>query len=496
MKSATLILWLLLMPTIARSIDAPPQSPPSGAALLWTSPDPLIVRARELVTAGQLKQAETLLRQAPSDQQATAAAAVAESLETIRRIRQDYSLSAADITRKLGSSVRDLTAADVERWTKSHELQARLIDGQLAYFRREPSNLFRFCTEAIGRRVTPPSASSEPALIEHLKQVIDEAKRTGKVEVTPIAHRIHYTLTVPAHTPGAHAGSIVRAWLPYPQEYRQQSDVKLLSAASGKPVVADNGSPHRTLYFETTIEDPAKPVTFEAIYSYVSRAYYPNLDDSKVQPLPADFDARYLAERPPHIRFSPRLKETAAQIVGGETNPLAKARKLFHWVDSHIAYHAEEEYGIIPAISEHALVDRRGDCGVQGTLFITLCRAAGVPARWQSGWETQPNGNHNMHDWTEIYVAPWGWLPVDPSYGLKKSDDPAVREFYFGHQDSYRMIVNLDYGQPLHPAKQSLRSEPTDFQRGEVEVDGRNLYFNEFEYDFSFTQKSGGEEHP
>jgi hypothetical protein len=140
MKPATLILLLLLMPTtIARSIDAPPPRPPTGAALLWTSTDPLIVRARELVLAGELKQAETLLRQAP------ASAAVDESLETISRIRQDYSLSAADIISKLKPSVRDLSAADVERWTKSHELQARTIDGQLAYFRREPSNLFRFC---------------------------------------------------------------------------------------------------------------------------------------------------------------------------------------------------------------------------------------------------------------------------------------------------------------------------------------------------------------
>jgi transglutaminase-like putative cysteine protease len=128
---------------------------------------------------------------------------------------------------------------------------------------------------------------------------------------------------------------------------------------------------------------------------------------------------------------------------------------------------------------------------VQGTIFITLCRAAGVPARWQSGWQTLPAGNHNMHDWTEIYVAPWGWLPCDPSYGLKASDDPAVREFYFGHQDSYRMIVNLDYGHPLTPPKKSLRSEPADFQRGEVEVDGRNLYFDQFDYDFSFTQTPG-----
>jgi hypothetical protein len=50
------------------------------------------------------------------------------------------------------------------------------------------------------------------------------------------------------------------------------------------------------------------------------------------------------------------------------------------------------------------------------------------------------------------------------------------------------MIVNTDYGCPLVPPKQSLRSEPADFQRGEVEIDGRNLYFDEWDYDFKFEQ--------
>jgi hypothetical protein len=48
------------------------------------------------------------------------------------------------------------------------------------------------------------------------------------------------------------------------------------------------------------------------------------------------------------------------------------------------------------------------------------------------------------------------------------------------------MIVNLDYGWPLHPAKASLRSEPLDFQRGEVEIDGRNLYFDEWSHEIKF----------
>ena len=46
------------------------------------------------------------------------------------------------------------------------------------------------------------------------------------------------------------------------------------------------------------------------------------------------------------------------------------------------------------------------------------------------------------------------------------------------------MIVNLDYARALDPAKTGFRSEPTDFQRGEIEIDGHNLYFNEWSYDF------------
>lgn len=480
----TTIAFLLMTTTVLSAADAP-----TGASLAWTSDDPVITQARLLILRGELAKAESLLKASP----AADPVAASETFDLIGRIRHDYSLTSGALVAKLKNQIPGVQPGDIETWREAGQLQFRTIDGQIAYFRREPSNLFRFCPPAIERRTNKSSTPSSNAfsLTDHLAKVIEEARRTGETQVMPIAHEIHFTLTVPANTPGAKAGSLVRAWLPYPQAYRQQSDVRLISAAPGTPTIAENGSAHRTLYFEQRISDPTKPVTFDAVYAYTSRAYYPALADAKAQSLPADFPREYLAERLPHIRFSPELKRTAAEIVGDESNPLARARKIFFWVDQNIRYHAEEEYGIIPSLSESGLTRRRGDCGVQGTLFITLCRAAGVPARWQSGWQTLPAGNHNMHDWTEIYVAPWGWLPCDPSYGLKQSDDPAVREFYFGHQDSYRMIVNLDYGHPLNPPKQSLRSEPADFQRGEVEVDGKNLYFDQFDYDFSFTQTPG-----
>ena len=96
-------------------------------------------------------------------------------------------------------------------------------------------------------------------------------------------------------------------------------------------------------------------------------------------------------------------------------------------------------------------------------------------------------GSKNLHDWAEMYIAPYGWVVIDPSFVKRTTDDPYVRDFYLGHMDAYRLIVNLDYGQPLDPPKPSLRSAPADFQRGEVELDGPTLYFDDWSYRFTPT---------
>jgi hypothetical protein len=46
-------------------------------------------------------------------------------------------------------------------------------------------------------------------------------------------------------------------------------------------------------------------------------------------------------------------------------------------------------------------------------------------------------------------------------------------------------IANTDYAQPLYPAKMFFRCEIVDFQRGEVEWRGGNLYFNQWNYGFN-----------
>jgi len=444
----------------------------------------LLNRARAAADQGRFQEAEQMLRGKVADSNAPVTGPYATQIEIFRRVRLDYSLTQRQLLAKIKPSIPDVTADDLDQWRQQGVLQFRRIDGQIRYFSSEPKNLFRFCDAARKRRSdtnTAPRAGWKFALPAHLARIVHLAERSNGPILFPVRHHVTYQLAVNKSAKRLKAGAKVRCWLPYPQQYRQQTRVRLLSTQPARYKIAPNAYPQRTICFEQTIKDPATPPVFKVEYEFVTSAYYPNLDPGRVR----SYDQRsqlyqtFTMERAPHIVFTPRIRDVVKRVADGEPNPLLRARKLFHWMDQNIHYCSEMEYSTIPNISDKAIVTRRGDCGVQSLLFITLCRAAGIPARWQSGWETKPNGR-NMHDWAEFYVEPWGWLPADPSYGLQKHADPRVREFYCGHLDPYRMIVNLDYARDLTPEKNSFRSEPNDFQRGEVEIDGHNLYFNQW----------------
>ncbi len=439
---------------------------------------------KALIDEGKFSEAEKLLQAQIADPSAPVTSEAAIQLEVLRRTRYDYALSDRDLLAEIKKSIPDAKQADIDRWRKAGDLQFRMIDGEPRYFRRTVSNLFRFNEDA-KRRQKNATKEKKFNTAKFVEKLVKLSESSPSPEVFPVKHEIHYTMTVHPDHPRVKPGAVVRAWLPFPQEYRQQKDVKLVRSDPPAAHIASKSAPQRSVYFEQKITDASKPPRFEIDVEYLSSAYCPKLDPAKVQPydVKSAVYREFTAERPPHILFTPEVQELAHKIVGDETNPLKKALLIFHWISKNVSWCAEQEYSIIPSLSAKGLKARRGDCGVQGTSFITLCRAAGVPARWQSGWQLKP-GELNMHDWAEIYIEPWGWLPADASWGVMKSTDPAVRDYFCGHIDPYRMIVNVDYGRALEPAKNSFRSEPVDFQRGEIEIDGHNLYFDEWEYKF------------
>ena len=123
---------------------------------------------------------------------------------------------------------------------------------------------------------------------------------------------------------------------------------------------------------------------------------------------------------------------------------------------------------------------------MQTLLFIAMARYQQIPVKWQSGWMMHPNAV-NLHDWSEVYYNGIGWVPLDMSFNLQKSPNNHEKEFYISGIDSYRLIVNDGIGSPFVPNKKFARSEPYDFQRGEVEWRGGNLYFNQWDYHLDVT---------
>ena len=114
-------------------------------------------------------------------------------------------------------------------------------------------------------------------------------------------------------------------------------------------------------------------------------------------------------------------------------------------------------------------------------------KAGSAPiSAWTARW-TFTNGDYkDIHDWAEIYLAPYGWVPVDVTYGRLDSTDPTLQWFYLGGLDNFRIAFNDDFSAEFVPRKHSFRSDTVDSQRGEVEWDGGDLYYDQWKYDFAW----------
>jgi len=403
------------------------------------------------------------------------------------RILDDFVASEAEVLEFIKEYVPEVTPEDLARWESSRALEVMVIDGEKRYFRWAARNLFRIDADMRevwqkahpSKEITSGSGATSD-LDRHNQRVINAALETGERWVEPTRFRITQSVEVPAGT--IPAGETLRCWIPFPREIEgRQVDIRIEGTTPTEHVLASADALQRTIYFEQEAAAETAAL-FSVTYTYVSHGTYIPVTAESVQPLEdPEALAPYLSEFPPHIVFTPELRALSESILEGETNPYLKARKLFAWIDGNIPWASAREYSTIRCIPEYARINGHGDCGIQGLLFITLCRMNGIPARWQSGWEFQPP-NDSMHDWGMIYFEPFGWMPMDVTYGLRDTDEEQLKWFYLSGMDSYRLVYNDAFSQPFFPAKTHPRSETVDSQRGEVEWDGGNLYFNQWNW--------------
>lgn len=476
-RSSVLVLGALVLLAIA------------GQGGAGTGPvDGRVADVIELVDAGRFADAQALVDRGLAAHPGPAdAEALAFQRERMRRILLDFSLDEAALEAAVRRQVPDLQRSEFERWRRDGLFESMVIDGQARYFNRAPHNLFRLSEEARARRADPRPFRDSPFELRqhpHHAEVRRQALAEGRPGVAPRRVRVTQSLTVKADA--VPAGETVRAWLPYPRAIEgQQEALQLLGTQPATHVLAPESAPQRTVW----LEQPARagqPTRFSVSYELTVFGQYVDVDPAKVVPVvPTAELAPLLAERAPHVVFTDAMRLFSAQVVGDETNPYLIARRLFDAVD-RIPWAGAREYSTITNLGDYALKAGHADCGQQTLLLITLLRLNGIPARWQSGWIFSDAGYDNMHDWGWLYLAPYGWLPMDVTFGRLAGDDPALEHFYLGGFDAYRIAFNDDYGRDFVPAKTHVRSETVDLQRGEAEWDGGNLYFDQWDYDFEW----------
>lgn len=425
-------------------------------------------------------------------------------IERVRRIRQDYRVTREKLLDQIRERVPDFTDAELDALEKEGKLDAMVIDGQKLYVGSSRSNLFLRVPELRARWKRQPDDSTYQKLYEHMKRVKEARLNTSETLVLPQDWLVTYTLVV---KPGAAPdGADIRCWLPFARAIPSQTEIHLLATVPAASFVSQPEALHRTVYLEATAQKDL-PTTFMASFVYRCRARAYQLDPEAVLPYQKDRPeyAYYTAERKPHIDFSnAHLRKIHGEITAdGQTNPLVLARRIHEWIATNTIYQYAREYSTLDNISGYTAARRAGDCGQHGMLFIALCRMCGIPARWATGWEQFEAKGNNMHDWCEIGVEPWGWIPVDPDMAvnftqhsdgqLSATQAKELSDWMFGNMDNCRLTVNGDFGAPLTPPKTDFRSETVDFQRGEVEAAGRNLYFDQWTWDMQIKPISAAE---
>ena len=123
------------------------------------------------------------------------------------------------------------------------------------------------------------------------------------------------------------------------------------------------------------------------------------------------------------------VKATADEITRGANTDVEKARAIYEWIVDHTFRDPKTRgcgVGDIRFILETR--DLGGKCADLNALYVGLARAAGLPARdvygirvaksglgYRSLGTSSENVTKAQHCRAEVYLAAYGWVPVDPA---------------------------------------------------------------------------------
>jgi len=298
---------------------------------------------------------------------------------------------------------------------------------------------------------------------------------------------------------------VVELWIPYPvsSEYQDITGIRVSGDYAESAVYADKKYRTPILYarWEKGAESRRLTLSFKGERQEVVRR---DLPEKEAAWNPADF-ALWLA--PTSLGpIDGAVGELAAKITEGKSTLPAKAKAIYDWICENM-YRDPATVGCGPGDVCALLQQPGGKCTDIHSVFVALCRAAGIPAREVFGIRLGKKDVQDItswqHCWAEFYLPGYGWVPVDPAdvrkLMLKKNlklDDPEtakLRSYFWGAWDAYRIELAMGRDLILNPPQQG--GPLNTFGYPYAEVGGEPLDFYDpasFKYNFT-TYKITGE---
>ncbi len=172
------------------------------------------------------------------------------------------------------------------------------------------------------------------------------------------------------------------------------------------------------------------------------------------------------------VTISDRIKDISMGLTEGKSAVIDKARAIYEYVYNKMAYD-KSGTGWGRGDTEYACDASKGNCTDFHSLFISLARAAGIPARFKIGFPIAADKSAGevggYHCWAEFYDKTAGWVPVDIS-AAKQDGTLVKKEYFFGRVCENR--VELAAGRDITLIPPQSGEKLNFFIYPYIEVDG------------------------
>ncbi|MBW7884118.1 MAG: transglutaminase domain-containing protein [Caldilineaceae bacterium] len=226
-----------------------------------------------------------------------------------------------------------------------------------------------------------------------------------------------------------------QSWTALPDEWRRTLMQSVNLAFTSQVIFAAGEPLAPSVDYQAEERFPGDLVSMIArVRSYTVASLVPALSDEMLAALPdwgvpgytlPDAYGEYLA-LPDTV--TNRTHALAMELVAGQPTLYARATAIERYLRTF-------PYDLtVPAVSDdvtdvadYFLFDlRRGYCDYYATAFVVLARAAGIPARFVTGyapgyWNASEQlwiiTEAEAHSWPEVYFPEAGWIPFEPTAG-------------------------------------------------------------------------------